>query len=121
MAKYRSGFEGKAAESLRKQGAPVVYEKTKIKYTIPQSNHTYTPDFDLSGWHLECKGLFSSRDRAKLVLVKAQHPKKIIRILFMRDNYINKGSKTKYSDWARKNGFEYHVSSKGEVPKEWLK
>ncbi len=44
---FRSRFEEKIAKSLQALGAPVIYEKSRLKYTIPQSNHTYIPDFDL--------------------------------------------------------------------------
>jgi len=120
-SEYRSGFEEKVARRLQELGAPVLYEKDKLKYTVPESKHTYTPDFTLKkNIFIESKGAFTARDRAKLRHVKEQNPDARILILFMRNNYINKGSKTKYSDWAEKYGFEYHISSKGEFPKEWL-
>lgn len=53
-------------------------------------------------------------------LVINQHPDKDIRMLFMRDNYIYKGSKTKYSDWCKAHGIKYHVSAHGTVPEEWF-
>jgi hypothetical protein len=37
-------------------------------------------------------------------------------LFFAQDNKIPR-SKMRYSDWAKKYGFEYAV---GEIPKEWL-
>lgn len=120
-SKYKSGFEEKIAKNLERIGALVAYEVDKYKYTVPESKHTYTPDFKLKeGVYCEGKGRLTTIDRRKMVLFKAQNPGVMVYILFQRDNVINAGSKTRYSDWARKNGFEYHVSSKGEIPKEWL-
>ena len=121
---FKSGYEQKVARSLDSLGAPVAYEQDKLKYTVPASKHTYTPDFTLSdGTFIESKGNLTPRDRKLLKLVKEQHPEVRVLILFQRDNYMS-GKKVKkrkrYSDWAKENGFEYHVSSKGEVPKEWL-
>ena len=55
-----------------------------------------------------------------MVLVIEQNPDIDIRLLFMRDNYISKKSKTKYSDFCKKRNIKYHVSVMGEIPKEWL-
>ena len=121
---YRSGFEGKVASNLKDLGADVRYEQDRLKYTIPSSKHTYTPDFTLDkDVFIEVKGNLTPRDRKLLKLVKEQHPEVRVLILFMRDNYISAKTvkkRKRYSDWAKENGFEYHVSSKGEVPKEWL-
>lgn len=93
----------------------------KLKYTVPQSAHTYTPDFILpNGVHVEVKGNFNREARTKMVLVIEQNPDVDIRLLFMRDNYISKKSKTKYSDFCKKRNIKYHVSVMGEIPKEWL-
>lgn len=55
-----------------------------------------------------------------MALVIEQHPDLDIRLLFMRDNPIYKGSKTKYSTWCKERGIKFHVSANGEVPDEWL-
>lgn len=55
-----------------------------------------------------------------MALVFEQHPDRDIRMLFMRDNYISKQSKTKYSTWCDKRNIKYHVSLMGTVPEEWL-
>lgn len=118
---YRSGFEKKVAASLKLRKVKFEYEKLKISYTVPESKHVYTPDFVLpNGIVCEVKGKFDPASRAKMMLVIEQNPDLDIRMLFMRDNYINKKSKTKYSDWCIKRGIKYHVSLQGEIPEEWL-
>lgn len=97
------------------------YEPIKLKYTIPETDRTYCPDFVLAnGIIVEAKGQFDREMRKKMELVIAQNPDKDIRILFMRDNYINRGSKTRYTDWCKKRNIKCAVSYKGEVPDEWL-
>jgi Phage endonuclease I len=77
---------------------------------------TYTPDFAIGTILIETKGRFTSADRSKMLAVKAAHLELDIRLLFMRDQPIRKGSKTRYSDWCVKHGFQYAI---GAVPPEW--
>lgn len=119
--KYRSGFEKKVAAYLKESKVKFEYETVKIKYTVPTSQHIYTPDFILpNGIHVEVKGNFNREARTKMALVIEQNPDKDIRLLFMRDNYISKQSKTRYSDWCEKRNIKYAVSSMGHVPEEWM-
>lgn len=96
------------------------YEGYCIKYEIPSSMHTYTPDFPLpNGIIVESKGLFETTDRQKHLLIKKQYPHLDIRFVFSNPNQkINKGSKTSYADWCVKNGYKY---AKKLIPVEWLK
>lgn len=102
------------------RGVKVEYETTKIKYVVPESLHTYTPDFVLpNGIIIETKGRFTTADRKKHLLVKKQHPHLDIRFVFQRpQNKINAGSKTTYIDWCNKHGFKY---AEKEIPDEWLR
>lgn len=116
--KFRSKFEQRVADNLISRSVPFEYETTKIKYTVPSVDRTYTPDFTIGTLIVEAKGLFDYDSRAKMLLVKEQNPTLDIRILFMRDQPIRRGSETMYSDWCEKHGFKYAFK---EVPKEWLK
>lgn len=120
--KLRSGFERKIRANLEKAKVDYKYESMVIPYTVPESVHKYTPDFTLpNGVIVEAKGYpFSAKDRKKMLFVKEQHPEKDIRILFERDLCIRKDSKTKYSMWAKKHGYIFHVSPQGLIPSEWL-
>ena len=117
---YRSGLEDKVDKQLELQGVKVEYETTKIKYVVPESLHTYTPDFVLpNGIIVETKGRFVVADRKKHLLVQKQYPDLDIRFVFSNSKTkISKGSKTSYADWCNKNGFTF---ADKEVPEQWLK
>lgn len=118
---YRSGLEQDVATQIKSKKLEVKYEDTEsvILYTKPESNHRYTPDFVLpNGIIIETKGLFSTADRKKHLLVKEQHPELDIRFVFTNPKAkIWKGSKTSYADWCAKHGFLF---SKGLIPDEWF-
>lgn len=116
----RSGFEVKAAKYLDDSGVEYTYEEDVIPYVIPESTHKYRPDFKLAnGIYIEAKGRFTAADRKKMSLVIEQNPDLDIRMLFMSNNTLNRSSRTTYTDWCDKRGIKCHVSSKGEIPKEW--
>lgn len=117
---FRSGLEEKVADQLKKSGVEFGYETTKIKYVVPESVHTYTPDFIFpNGLIVETKGRFVAADRKKHLLIQKQCPNLDIRFVFQNSkNKISKGSKTTYADWATKHGFKY---ADKEIPDEWLK
>jgi len=117
---HLSGLEDNIALQLQGLGVKYSYEKDKIKYTIPESNHTYTPDFILSnGIIIEGKGLFSTADRKKHLLIKEQHPELDIRFVFSRSHSpLYKGSKNTYGGWCNQKGFLYADKL---IPNEWLK
>lgn len=114
--RYRSKFERTTAEYLKARKVSFTYESMELEYSLV---HKYKPDFVLkNGIIIETKGRFTSRDRTKMKQVKYYNPKLDIRFCFMRDNYLYKGSTTKYSDWCRINGFQYCIK---EIPEKWLK
>lgn len=116
---FRSGLEEIVYKQIASMNIVPSYESFKIPYTIPASNHTYTPDFQLpNGIIIETKGRFVASDRKKHLLVKKQHPEMDIRFVFQNaKGKINKGSKTTYADWCNKNGFIY---AEKQIPKEWF-
>ena len=116
--KFRSEFERKIAKQIHDAGLSVRYECTKIQYTVPQTNHKYTVDFELpSGVIVEVKGRFTAADRRKHILLKQQHPDLDVRFLFQNaNNKIRKGSKTTYGDWCTANGFLY---AQKIIPLDW--
>lgn len=116
----RSGLEQKVCEDLKQRGVGYEYEQMKLRYIRPESTHTYTPDIVLAnGIILELKGRFTAEDRKKMLLVQKAHPDLDIRMLFSNSkSKLSKASKTTYSDWCIKNGFQYCDKS---VPEEWTK
>lgn len=115
-AGYRSGLEQDNAKLLKANGVKFEYEAFAIKYI--DKPHTYTPDFRLgNGVIVETKGRFTASDRAKHLLVKAQHPELDIRFVFSNANArLSKRSKSTYAQWCEKHGFQY---AEGLIPEEW--
>ena len=118
--RYRSGYELRLIEGLRKGGISVEYEAYSLTYTVPPSNHTYTPDLMLpNGIIVELKGIFDLSDRKKHILIREQYPDLDVRIVFQNANTkIYKGSKTTYGMFCDKNGI---VWAHGDIPTEWFK
>jgi len=117
---FRSGLEASIAAKLRSKGIKFTFEEMVIKYTKPQRDSKYTPDFVLTNDIIvESKGRFLTADRQKHILVKAQHPEHDIRFVFSNSkSRISKLSKTTYADWCEKHGFKY---ADKEIPEAWLK
>ena len=118
---FRSGLEKRVADELTSQGISFSYEEMKIEYTRPARQSKYTPDFVLtnSGIIVETKGRFMTDDRAKHLLLKAEHPHLDIRFVFSNPKQrISKASKTTYAMWCEKHGFKY---AKGSIPIQWLR
>tara|TARA_R100000664_G_C2756610_1_gene144561 strand:- start:1303 stop:1728 length:426 start_codon:yes stop_codon:yes gene_type:complete len=116
---YRSGFEVKIAKQLNDLKVKYTYESLKVKYTKPVKHSYYKPDFILfNKIIIEAKGLFSSKDRQKHLLIKEQHPELDIRFVFSNSKLkLNKKSKTTYAMWCEKYGFDY---ADERIPKNWL-
>ena len=116
---FRSGLEDTTALQIKSNGAKLLYETSKIKYTIPESDHVYTPDFILpNGIIVETKGRFMIEDRKKHLLIRAQHPEKDIRFVFTRSaTKLYKGAKTTYSDWCVKYNFKF---ADKKIPDSWF-
>jgi hypothetical protein len=116
---YRSGLEELAAKHIAAAGLTVLFEKLKLRYVVPQSDHVYTPDFELPGGIIiETKGLLTREDRKKMLLVKAQHPGLDIRMVFSNANArIAPKSPTTYAKWAETYGFPWAHKT---IPTQWL-
>ena len=113
------GFENKIKAFLQDLGVEYEFETLKLKYTIPASLHTYTPDFILpNGIIVETKGRFLSDDRKKHLLIRKEYPHLDIRFVFdKKNNKIAPGSKTTNEQWCEKNNFKYSI---GYIPNSWL-
>ena len=114
---YRSDFELSIAVAFNRNNIKFKYESERIDYV---RYSTYSPDFTIEGndFLIEAKGLFTTTDRGKHLLIKKQHPELDIRFLFMKaNNKLYKGSKTTYSGWCERYGFKW---CQGFLPREWL-
>jgi hypothetical protein len=132
VTEWRSKFEGKVGAVL-----PVgtKYEPKQFKFPISDPGYrcrlcaskeverttSYTPDFLLpNGTWIEAKGRLTGANRRRLVAWKAYFPNETLRMVLMADNKLSKTSKTRYSDWCKKAGFEYCVGY-SKIPGGWLK
>lgn len=96
------------------------YEDDQLPYILIKK---YNPDFTIvfpngKKRYIESKGYFRPTDRTKMLAVKRFDPTLDIRMVFAKDNTLSKNSKTRYSDWCKKNGFPYAI---GQIPKGWMK
>ena len=107
--KYKSKWEQTVADQLKSLKLPVRYEPFSFTYTIPESEHKYTPDFHVAdGVYIEAKGKFDAQDRKKHLLIKKQYPHIKLILLFQNANQrISKRSNTTYGDWCTKNEIKW--------------
>lgn len=119
-SRFKSGLEAEISKQLINKGINPQYEQIKLPYVIPETQHTYTPDFPVSSTIIiETKGRFLTADRQKMLRLKNQYPDIDFRFIFSNSkSKINKKSTTTYADWCIKNGFKYSDKS---VPDEWIK
>lgn len=104
---YKSKFEVTVAAALEKCGLRLYYESVKLPYTLELE---YTPDWVNAGnIVLEAKGKFDYDSRRKMLAVKKAHPCRDIRMVFMRNNKLGKGSKMRYGEWCDKHGIRWSV------------
>lgn len=121
---FKSKFEADIAKHLDERGITWEYEKCKLKYTVPEKAHSYTPDWQLGEdktilW--ESKGRFTLVDRSKMSHVLMSNPDVQIRMVFQKASVpIAKGSKTTYGDWCTKNGIDWCEFGDKQW-KEWTK
>lgn len=117
---YRSGLEQTVDDFLKSHSIDGMYEKHYLEYTVPESNHKYTPDFVLpNNIIIETKGVWDAEDRKKHLLIKEQHPELDIRFVFTRSKApIYKGSKTTYASFCEQHNIKY---ADKKIPEEWLK
>jgi len=117
---YRSGLENAVANQIKNRGLVVKYEdpSSRISFTQPATDRTYTPDFILpNNIIIETKGRFTLEDRKKHLWIKEQTDHDI-RFVFSNSRVrIRKGSKTTYGMWCEKHDFLY---ADKEIPEEWF-
>jgi len=120
---YRSGLEDKTAQQINEAGLDVLYETDKVKYTWPERQSTYTPDFKLPSsdggfFYVETKGIWSVEDRQKWHLLHDQHPETDFRLVFSNQNArLYKRSPTTYAAYCDKHNFKYANKT---IPQDWL-
>ena len=109
-------------QQITEAGLPLLYETDKISYNVPSRVSRYTPDFKLPKaggfFYVETKGRWVVKDRAKALLLHAQHPDIDIRYVFSNQNArLYKGSPTTYAMYCDKHGLTY---ANKRLPAEWV-
>ena len=121
---FKSRFEANIAEYLTANNINWEYEKCKLKYVIPETIHTYTPDWTIGKdnsilW--ESKGRLTLSDRKKMLYVLTSNPNVRIRMVFQDASVpIVKNSKTTYGNWCTKNEIPWCTFGDNQW-KEWTK
>ena len=117
---YKSGLEKTVADQIKKRGLRVKYEdpSSRISFTQPATDRTYTPDFVLpNGIVVETKGRFTLEDRKKHLWIQEQTDFDIRFVFSNSRAKIRKGSRTSYADWCDKHGFVYADKL---IPEDWF-
>lgn len=131
---FRSGLEDQVIFDLRERKINYEYEYAKVKYTVPESVHNYTPDLwllkkigCLDPWmKIEIKGRLTQYDRMKHELIKKQLPNLDIRFIFGNANnkiYRTKKGVTRkrknptYAEWSEGLGYKW---AEKYFPQAWV-
>lgn len=106
IAKYKSKFEKSVADLFKLKKITVKYEPDKFNYSL---DLTYTPDWKVGDIYIETKGKFDYPERRKILGVLKSNPGIDLRMMFMRNNKLGKGSKMTYGEWCDKNKVRWSV------------
>ena len=120
---FRSGLEQDMAQILDEMKLKYEYESEKLLYTVTtkkaglscvhcgsdsfKETKEYNPDFTLvkSKLIIETKGIFTARDRKKMIAVVRDNPNRNILMVFQNSNMkISKSSRYTYKTWCTKVG-----------------
>lgn len=120
---FKSPLENSVFRILNKllpKRAKLTYESVRLNYSIPRN---YVPDFVIERknhktMYIEVKGYFRQPDRVKILSVLRDNPGIDLRIVFEKNNKLNRKAKMRYSDWCEKYNILYSINS---IPMDWLK
>ena len=105
--KLKSKFEKRFYDEITRLGLAFDYEPDRLGY---QLDLVYKPDWKVHDeLYLETKGKFDYVERRKMLAVKEANPDKEVRMVFMRNQKLNKGSKMTYGSWCDKHGIRWSV------------
>ena len=131
--KLKSNFERGVWNFLEASGVQYEYESQVLTYKARISGvcdkcsskeitvtRRYIPDWNFLDGKLvvETKGKFDAETRTKMLCVIESNPDIEFRLLFMRDNWLTRTKKKRYTDWCRQKGITCAV---GSFPEEWLR
>lgn len=122
---YRSGLEDKLGASLTARGVPFEFEAHKLKFTQPEKQRTYLPDFRIPHatipgkfLFIEGKGRWLTEDRQKHIAIRASHPEIDLRFVFSNAQArLSKQSATTYAAYCERQGWLW---ANRDIPLSWL-
>lgn len=119
IPKLKSKFEKRFYDELQKRNLDFAYESKSLEYTLVLR---YKPDWKVrDGLYIETKGKFDYTERRKILSVRACNPNEEVRMVFMRNQKLGKGSKMTYGEWCDKHGIKWSVFPDLPITKEDLK
>jgi hypothetical protein len=105
--RLKSKFEKRFYDEIRRQGYDFGYEVDKLSYTLDLE---YKPDWKVDDKvYIETKGKFDYVERRKILAVLKANPGKEVRMVFMRNQKLGKGSKMTYGEWCDKHNIRWSV------------
>lgn len=105
--RLKSKFEKRFYDELTRRNLDFAYEADTLEYTLDLK---YKPDWKVdSSTFIETKGKFDYQERRKIIAVLRANPGKEVRMVFMRNQKLGKGSKMTYGDWCDKHGIRWSV------------
>lgn len=122
-AGFRSALERRVACQLADKGIKFEYEPETFEYTVPESDHRYTPDFKLickstkEAIYVEVKGYMDAKEARKYIFVRDSNEGLDLRFVFQNAYAKMPHRQTSYAQWAEKNGFQW---ADKRVPMEWV-
>lgn len=117
--RLKSKFEQRFYDELQKRNLDFSYEPDTLEYTLELR---YKPDWKVrDGLYIETKGKFDYTERRKILSVLQHNPNAEVRMVFMRNQKLGKGSKMTYGEWCDKHGIKWSVFPELPITKEELK
>lgn len=119
---FRSKFEFDFWKQLQALKLKADYETEKLKFTVPETIKTYTPDWVIGDKiYIETKGRFSAPDRKKILWVLKSNPDVTIYMLFQNSKVtLSKKSATTYAAWCDKNNIPWADIRDVRTWKSWF-
>ena len=105
--KLKSKFEKRFYDEITRLGLAFEYEPDRLEYRL---DLLYKPDWKVhDGLYIETKGKFDYMERRKILAISKDNPGKEVRMVFMRNQKLGKGSKMTYGEWCDKHGIRWSV------------
>ena len=115
------GLEIAISEELDLNKVKYEFEKIKLKYTVPEKVHTYTPDFYLKekDFFIETKRFVHISRQKKMRFIKEQHPELDIRFIFSNSKQKRISKKVKQHTECGVKNTDLRIDADKHIPIEY--